>query len=151
MVAAPLAAALTLLGGAVAFAAQSVIVYPYGAIVSPTQVYMVAQITCSPGTVFTGPTVVVTQPQSAELTNQPPTTSGTGTAGTVVCDSQPHYYPIVVTATLGTFAPGLAQADISYRTRTCSPSSPGPPKCVTSAAATEEMITLYQVPSPGQG
>lgn len=145
LIAAPMAVALTLAGGTAAFAATTptVIVYPYGAIVSPTQVYMVAQVTCSPETIFTGPTVTVTQPQSAELTRQPPTTSGTGTTGPVVCDSQPHYYLIAVTATTGAFTPGPAEADISYGYKACA-------SCVRNASTSEETITLFQGPS-GQG
>jgi hypothetical protein len=136
----PIAALLMLIGVTTALAATSVTVYPFGVLVSPAQAYLGAQITCSPDTL---------QPNLAIQLSQP-SGSGTGNASTIVCDNQPHFYLVPVTATSGTFQAGPATATVMWSYRTCSPSPNGPPKCVGNASSTHKTITLYQVPPPDQ-
>jgi hypothetical protein len=139
--ASPIAAFLLLVGVTTAFAASTVTVYPYGALVSPTQAVLAAQITCTPDTLQPNLTIRLVQSSG----------SGTGSASAIVCDSQPHYYLIPVTATTGTFQPGTATAYVEWSYKTCTTSTTGPPKCVGNASVRHQTITLYQVPPSNQG
>lgn len=140
LVAPPLATGLLVLFASTALAASEVIVYPNGALVSPTQAYLAARVTCSPDELRPDLFIGLQQPTGA----------GSGDAGVIACDNQPHYYAIAVTATNGTFQSGPANATVNWSFVTCTRTPGRPPNCVGNESVRHQTVTLFALPPPNQ-